>query len=171
MTRNPNKPVAAMAPRQVWARACSRIALIAGVFSLVLAGLLVVNSFRLHRGPGNGKVRLVEARELAPLKTALREDPKNEALKQQIRQLDQQLRQDYFRREQLASRGGWFLLGGAAVFLAALKLASQLRRPRIPIPNISSRPPDPVRTTALAAKAVTGTALGLAGLIAARRRR
>ena len=164
MTRNPNKPVAAMAPRQVWARACSRIALIAGVFSLVLAGLLVVNSFRLHRGPGNGKVRLVEARELAPLKTALREDPKNEALKQQIRQLDQQLRQDYFRREQLASRGGWFLLGGAAVFLAALKLASQLRRPRIPIPNISSRPPDPVRTTALAAKAVTGTALGLAGL-------
>ena len=52
----------------VWAQACSRIALIAGVFSLALASLLVVNTVYLHRGLGNGKVRLVEARELAPLK-------------------------------------------------------------------------------------------------------
>ena len=95
------------ASRQLWAQMWSRIALIAGVFALVLASLLVVNTYRLARGPGNGKLRLVEARELAPLKTALREDPKNEPLKLQIRQLDQQLRQDYFRREKLARRGGW----------------------------------------------------------------
>jgi len=148
----------------IWAKSCSRIALIAGMFSLVLAGVLIVNTYRLYRGSGNGKVRLVEARELAPLKTALREDPKDEALKKQIRQLDQQLRQDYFRREKLARRGGWILLGSAAVFLAALKLGNHLRRPRIPLPNISARPPDPVRGAALAAKAVTGTTLGLAGL-------
>lgn len=150
--------------KQIWARTCSRIALIAGVFSLVLGGLLIVNTLRLYRGPGSGKVRLVEARELAPLKTALRENPKNEALKQQIRQLDQQLRHEYFRREKLAGRGGWFLLAGAAVFLAALKLAGHLRRPPVPIPNISVRPADPQRTAALAAKAVTATTLALAGL-------
>jgi len=152
------------ASRQLWAQMWSRIALIAGVFALVLASLLVVNTYRLARGPGNGKLRLVEARELAPLKTALREDPKNEPLKLQIRQLDQQLRQDYFRREKLARRGGWGLLAGVALFLAALKLARHLRRPAMPVPNISARPADPVRTTALAAKAVTGTTLGLASL-------
>ena len=94
-------------PRQLWARTCLRVAQIAGAFSLVLAVLLVINSYQLYRGPGNGKVRLVEARELLPLKTALREHPRDETLKQQIRQLDQQLRREDFRREQLASRGGW----------------------------------------------------------------
>lgn len=164
MTGGSNKNVPVSPSREVWARACSRVALIAGILSLVLGALMVVNTIRLHRGPGNGKVRLVEARELAPLKTALREDPKNESIKKQIRQLDQQLRQDYFRREKLAGRGAWILLGSAVVFLAALKLASHLRRPPVPLPNLSLRPADPVLGAALAAKAVTGTALGLAGL-------
>ena len=150
--------------RQVWAQTCSRIALIAGVFSLVLGGLLIANSFRLYRGPGNGKVRLVEASELLPLKAALRENPKNEPLKQKIRQLDQQLRQDYFRLEKLATRGGWSLMGGVVVFLTSLQLARQLKRPAIPIPIIPARREDPVQASALAAKAVTGTVLGLAGL-------
>ena len=151
-------------PRQLWARTCLRVAQIAGAFSLVLAVLLVINSYQLYRGPGNGKVRLVEARELLPLKTALREHPRDETLKQQIRQLDQQLRREYFRREQLASRGGWVLLGGVAVFLAALKLAKHLRRPPVPIPNLLPRPADPALTAVLAAKSVAGTALTLAGL-------
>lgn len=150
--------------RQVWAQACQRIAIVSGVLSLVLGGLLIVNSFRIYQGLGNGKLRLVEASELLPLKAALREDPKNEALKLKIRQLDQQLRQDYFRSEKLATRGGWSLIGGVVVFLTSLQFARQLKRPAIPIPNIPSRPEDPVRAAALAAKAVTGTALGLAGL-------
>ncbi len=154
-------------PRQLWAQACSRIAVIAGVFSLILGGLLIVNSFRLYSGPGNGRVRLVEARELLPLKTALREDPKNEALKQQLRLLDQQLREDYFRREKLASRGGWLLMAGATVFLAALQLSAYLKRPRIPVPQIPTQRLDPARASARAAMAVAGTAVGLAGLTAA----
>jgi len=151
-------------PRQLWALTCLRVAQIAGAFSLILAVLLVLNSYQLYRGPGNGKVRLVEARELLPLKTALRANPQDEQLKQQIRQLDQLLRHDYFRREQLATRGGWLLLGGAAVLLAALKLATHLRRPSVPVPNISPRPADPTLTAARAAKSVTGAALMLAGL-------
>lgn len=153
-----------VSPRHVWAQTCSRIALISGVFSLVLGGMLIANSFRLYRGPGNGKVRLVEASALLPLKAALREDPKNEALKQKIRRLDRELRQDYFRMEKLATRGGWSLMGGVAVFLTSLQLARQLKRPAIPIPVIPSRKEDPVQASALAAKAVTGTALGLATL-------
>ena len=151
-------------PHQVWARMCSRVALIAGVFSILLGGLLVVNTFFLYRGAGNGKVRLVEARELLQFKTDLRANPKDEALKQKIRETDQKLRHEYFRREQLAHRGGWLLLAGAAVFIAALHLARQYRLPRLPVPRLSARPGDPVRAAALAAKAVTGTALALAGL-------
>ena len=150
--------------RAIWAQTCTRIAQITGAFCLILAILLVINSYQLYRGPGNGKVRLVEARELIPLKTALRQNPRDDLLKQQIRQLDQQLRREYFRRELLASRGGWILLGGLAVFLAALKLSKYLRRPAIPIPNISPRPADPTLTAARAAKSVAGTALALATL-------
>ena len=153
--------------RHVWAVACQRIAFIAGVFSLILGGLLIVNSFRLYRGAGNGKVRLVEARELLPLKAALREDPKNDALKQRIRLLDQQLRWDYFRREQFATRGGCVLMGGAAVFLAALQLTAHLKRPRIPVPAIPARREDPARASNRAAMTIAGTTLGLAGLTAA----
>ena len=150
--------------RQEWARSCARIALIAAVFSLVLGAALLVNTYHLRRGPENGKLRLVEARELLPLKTALREDPKNEALKQQIRQLDQQLRHEYFRREQLANRGRWLLLAGTAVFLAALQLAGHLRCPPLAIPKLAPRPADPLRAAALVAKAVTATTLALAGV-------
>lgn len=148
----------------MWAQACARIAWIAGVFSLVLGGLLLVNSLRLYQGPGNGKVRLVEARELLPLKAALREDPKNEALKEQVRRIDQQARHDYFRREQLAARGGWILLAGSSVFLAALKLSGHLKRPAIEVANIPLGREDPARASALAARAVAGTTLALAGL-------
>jgi outer membrane protein assembly factor BamB len=154
----------ALSGRPLWARTFARLAWIAGVFSLILGGLLIVNTFRLYRGPGNGKVRLVEGNELRPLKAALREDPKNEALKAKIRTIDQQLRTDFFRREKLASRGGSILLGSAAVFLMALQLSRQLRRPPFMIPVIGLRPADPVRQSAIAARAVTGSALVLAGL-------
>jgi outer membrane protein assembly factor BamB len=163
----PNKTLVPASARQVWAQTCSRIALIAGVFSLLLGALLIFNSFRLYRGPGNGKLRLVEASELRPLKLALRETQQEEQSKQlkaEIRRRDQELRHEYFRRERLASRGGLLLLGGAAVFILALQLARHLRRPPIPVPNIPLRREDPVRTAALAAKAVTGTTLALAGL-------
>ena len=150
--------------RQILAQACGRVAWISGAFSFFLGAMLIVNSYQLHHGLGNGKMRLVESREIQPLKAALRNDPKNDGLKQQIRTLDQQLRHDYFRRELMADRGSWLLLGSATLFIISLQGAMRLRRPALDIPVISARPEDPVRTAALAAKAVTGTSLGLAGL-------
>jgi outer membrane protein assembly factor BamB len=150
--------------RRIWARCCVRIAWISGVFSLVLGGVLLFNSVRLYRGPGNGKVRLVEALELAPLKKQLREDPKNEPLKQRIRELDRDLRHEYFRREALGSRAGWSLLAGSLVFLTSMHLARTLgspspRMPAIP-PRMHHGPVKPV----VAARAVAGTTLALAGV-------
>lgn len=149
----------------MWSRTCSQITLIAAVFSLSLGALLLFNSTRLYRG--NGKIRLIDAHELLPIKTHLRENPKDEDLKDQIRNLDQQVRHEYFRREQLASRAGFLLLGGALVFLTSLKLACFLRRPAVPIPHIPTHPADPAGTATLAAKALSGTILALAGFIIA----
>jgi len=149
--------------RATWSTACLRIAAIAGFFTLVLGGLLIFNSTRLYTSD-DGKVRLVEANELLPLKSILRHDPKNEEIKQRIRDLDKQLREDYFRREQLASRGGWLLIAGAIVFVVTLQLGLHLRRPRLPVPNFPTMPPDPKKTASISGRAVTGTTLALAGL-------
>ncbi len=154
---------APVSSRHIWAQASARIAFIAAVFSLLLGAWLISNSLHLYQGPGNGKVRLVEARELLPHKTALRAEPKNEALKQHIRELDQQLRHDYFRREQLANRGGYLLLAGALVFVAALQLTRHLKQAPVPTPCLSARPADPAHSSRLAAVAVTSATAALAG--------
>ena len=157
-------PEANESGRGLWQQAWTRVAWISGLASLILAGLLAVNSFRLYQGTGNGKVRLVEARELTPLKSALREDPQNEQLRQEIRRLDQQLRHDYFRREALATRGAWALLGSATLFLVALQLAGACHR-KIPAgQGFPARPPNPLTAARISAKALAGTTMLLAGL-------
>lgn len=150
--------------RRIWERTCRRIAWIAGILMAVLAAVLVYNTLHLYQGSGNGRIRLVEASELAPLKARLREDPKNDSLKAEIRSLDQQLRQEFFRREQLASRAGWALLGSAVIFLAALHGARSLGRPFPAVPVIPAHRPDPARKSAIAANSVAASALVLAGL-------
>lgn len=70
---------------------------------------------------------------LLKLKEQLRAEPRNEALKTQIRELDLKLRQRYFHLLSLKASGIYLLCGGAAVFLIA---AGQVRR-------INKRPPMP----------------------------
>lgn len=157
--------MAAPAPNHTaWLRAWRQVAWIAGTLTTLLAIALLYNSHLLYRGAGNGKLRIVEASELSPLKARLREDPKSDPLKAEIRQLDQQVREEYFRRGLLAGRAGWALLGSATVLLLALHRMRSLRRPTLGPPLIATRPPDPARKASIAAQAVTGSALALAGL-------
>ena len=150
--------------RRAWFLATARIAWVAGLFTLVLGGLLLVNSVRLYQGAGNGKVRLVEAEKLLPLKIRLRDEPNNAELKEEVRILDQQLRYEFFRRERLAARGGVLLLAGATVFIIALQIALYLKRPRLPVPQFSPQRDDPTRESRRAGRAVAGASLGLAAL-------
>lgn len=159
---NPVQP--APSSRRIWASTCRRLAWVAGTLAVLLATALLYNSFRLYRGAGNGKLRVVEASGLLPLKAKLREDPKNDPLKAEIRELDRRVREEYFRRELLAGRAGWALLASAAVFLGALHGARTLSRPKLTVPVISGRPMDPRRKSAIAARAVTVSALALAGM-------
>ena len=150
--------------RQAWALACRRISWVAGVLTVLLAAALLYNSFRLYRGAGNGKLRVVEASGLLPLKAKLREDPKNETLKAEIRELDRRVREEYFVREKLAGRAGWALLASAVVLLGSLHGARVLSRPKFAMAGVTGRSPNPNIKASVAARAVTVSALGLAGM-------
>ena len=97
----------------------------AGLFIVLLAGLLTVTSVR-------GKVAtLVNSKQVVRLHDELRTRPKDEALKQRIRQLDLQLRQETFSRLSLSHQAGRALIGGLVVFLLC---AHWTRRPAAPNP-------------------------------------
>ncbi len=150
--------------RAAWARACRRMAWVSAVFCTLLAALVFYNNARLHSGAAKPKLRVVEGLELIPLKNQLREDPNNNELKERVRLLDRDLRAAYYRREALASRAGWALLGGALVLVLSLHGARSLGRPRLPCPVFPTRKPDPARQAALASTTVIAVSCGLAGL-------
>jgi outer membrane protein assembly factor BamB len=103
-----------------------RTAWVAGCFCFMVGLLVVVNySAGLSSDP-------INSTELAGLKATLTKRPADEDLKKTIRQLDLDLRRKQTIHQIRASLGGWLLLGGAIVFLAALKSATyrkKLRRP------------------------------------------
>jgi outer membrane protein assembly factor BamB len=77
-----------------------------------------------------------KAPTLLKLKEQLRAEPKNDALKQQIRELDLKLRQRYFHLLSLKASGIWLLLGGATVLVIAGRQVRLLtRRPPMPEPR------------------------------------
>jgi outer membrane protein assembly factor BamB len=114
-------------------------ALAAGLFVVLIGGLLAYNAWR-------GKVAtLVNSKEVVRLHQELRKQPKDEALKQRIRQLDLQLRQNTFYRLELSRNTSRALLWGAAIFLASAHFARTVRR-RLPDPLAwGARPADEER--------------------------
>ena len=109
------------------------VAVVAGVLSIVICALLVVDYARRR-----GKDPLDSEAFLA-LKAELAAQPQDEALKQQVRELDLKLRTEYFRHRRFAELGAWLLLAWVAVFLIAIKTASTLRR-KLPMPEPQAMP-------------------------------
>ena len=100
-------------------------ALAAGLLVVLLTGLLVVTTVR-------GKVAtLVNSKQVVHLHDELRTRPKDEALKQQIRQLDLQLRRETFNRLNLSHHAARALITGLVIFLLC---AHWTRQPVIPNP-------------------------------------
>ena len=101
--------------------------IIALLFAAFICAMLIINYV------GGRGADPLESHKLEQLKTQLAAEPANESLKQQIRQLDHELREDYFHRRALSARGAWLLLGGLVVFAATAKwLYSARRRPHLP---------------------------------------
>ena len=100
-------------------------ALAAGLLVVLLTGLLLVTTVR-------GKVAtLVNSKQVVRLHDELRTRPKDETLKQQIRQLDLQLRQETFSRLNLSHQAARSLIGGLVIFLLC---AHWTRQPVLPNP-------------------------------------
>ena len=98
--------------------------------------------------------------QLQKLKAELAAAPKDETLKAQIRELDLRYRQRFFRRLETDRMGGWLLLGGMLVFLAAANRATA----KSPASGAASDPRELLRQAARARWAVAGLgALACAG--------
>lgn len=100
---------------------------IAGVFALFIAINLTVNHLRLKSADP------LDSAALQELRSELREQPENESLKTEIRNLDLLARKAYFNSLTFTNAGAWLLLGSLAIMLIALKIAG----------NIAKRPPQP----------------------------
>jgi outer membrane protein assembly factor BamB len=134
----------------------------AGVFALLVgAGMLL----------GYAKARTddpLKSSRLADLKENLRLNPADEQLKQNIRLLDLELRQHYFRHLWRMNSGVWMLLGAAALFgVAGARVADYRKQPPLPRPNPEAGL-EAVRAAALArwSVAACGATVG-AGLFVA----
>ncbi|MEK7685662.1 MAG: PQQ-binding-like beta-propeller repeat protein [Verrucomicrobiota bacterium] len=101
---------------------------IAALFCLVICGALIL--FHILSKADDP----LKSTQLKEYKDKLVAAPQDEPLKQRIRELDLQLRHQYFRQLSLANSGAWLLLGGTVIFLLAAKQAADLRKP-LPLPQ------------------------------------
>lgn len=116
-------PAKAGTPNQMVALTLSRTAWIAVAFCLILcAFMLYQHSVAAERDPWKSP-------QLLALKERLRAAPADEALRSEIRRLDLEFRQRYFRRLALNVTGGWLLVAGVGALLLAAKSAERLTQP------------------------------------------
>ncbi len=102
---------------------------IAGIFSLVVASLLIINFVQLK------KYKPLESNALNMLVAQLKNDPGNEQLREEIRDFDLMVRKAYFTTEWQVKTGTFMLLVGGILFALSLKVYTDMKH-RI-------APPDP----------------------------
>jgi len=109
-------------------RAAQAAALVAGVFALIVAGLLVGNWIEMRWLFPGYEERLIK------MKKALAANPNDPQLVERIRTVDLRLREKRLRRQDMAVKGGYLLLGCVTVCLVGLRVAQQLQF-RWPVPQ------------------------------------
>ena len=132
----PTSPAPAPEANAAQPRPWRPIAAVAGVFAfIVLAFALSENLEPRPEDP-------FEAVELRQLKAELAESPKDDALKQRIRQMDRDLREHFFDRRDANKTGAYLLLTGLVLFILAVR-KDKARRPALPdVPAAVELPDD-----------------------------
>ena len=136
------------------------IAIVAGVFSLIVCILLLVTYIQDRAADP------LDSTELIGLKAELFRDPGSDPIRNRIRTLDLQLRKEYFRRSEFASFGSYLLIGGIAVFLIGIKSALTYRK-KLPMPAAASPDQDEEARNAIVARwsvGIFGLVFGIAAL-------
>lgn len=106
---------------------------------------------------------LLRSREMTALKTQLAAAPRDEAIKQQIRELDLSVRRHYFRRLALDAAGAWLLLAGAIAFVTTAKAVAWRRR-QPPMPHLPVDPEESMARAQRHARLGTGIVGAAAGV-------
>ncbi|MGA1823139.1 MAG: PQQ-binding-like beta-propeller repeat protein [bacterium] len=103
-------------------RTARGVSYVSGIFVCIVCILIILNYLQLTRtDPLNSKA-------LEQLFHQLKENPDNESLKEQIRELDCLARRAFFASQEFARSGAYLLLGGIVVLCAALKIIVTYRR-------------------------------------------
>jgi outer membrane protein assembly factor BamB len=135
-------------------------AIVAGAFSLAVGVGLVAHWVASQQWDPFDSQELARMRE-----EALKESFSDAALVEKIRGYELSLRREYYYRQAFSRWGGWLLLGGVVVFLAAVKYAADCRN-EAPRPAGGAAPEDAPRTASAARWAVGAVALALVGATA-----
>ena len=114
------------------------IALIAGIFCAIVAMLLLLNFWQVSKSDP------IESKALEALVLRLKEEPRNEELKEEIRNFDLLARKAYFNSQWQVKTGAYLLLFGAIVLAFALRIynsvKSKIEEPETKLENeIASR--------------------------------
>lgn len=112
--------------RPVLAIAVRGVALVAGLFSLILCVLLLADFVRIQKMDPLNDPHLLQLREKLAASTG-----GHEGLVEQIRTFDLYARRAFFSNQEQRRLGGFLLLGGTVVCFMALKL-SRLWKPELP---------------------------------------
>ena len=129
---------------------------VAGIFSLVVCALIIANNLSLK------KTDPIHSPALQVLVEQLKGEPKNETLREEIRELDQIARRAFFTSQHFNRLGIYLLVGGLVVMVIALKSLEAFKTVP-PYPDSSDPKDDIVENAAWARKAVTAVGLVLVG--------
>lgn len=129
---------------------------VSGIFSLVVCILIIANNIRLKTTDP------IHSPALQTLVENLKTDPKNEALRDEIRELDYLARRAFFTSQHFNRVGIYLLVGGLVILVVSLKSLESFKTIP-PFPNSSDPKDDIVESAAWARKAVTAVGLVLVG--------
>jgi len=122
-----NQQHARQQTRQMWAKSATFSSASAGVFSVIILILLVVNFLQIK------VYDPVREERLEMMKLTLSNKPNDMQLLEQIRQTDLEIRADRLKRQAFSRRGAVLLFAGLVVLVFSLKLANDLKKqPHLP---------------------------------------
>lgn len=107
---------------EVGAQAALAVAWVSGLFSLVLCVIVIVNQINVST------VDPLDDKSLAALRGAIAKDLENRELRDSVRSLTMMAQRAFFTSQTQMRVGGLLLLGGVAIFLAAIKTLVELKK-------------------------------------------
>ena len=146
------KSTQSIAYRTLWA-----LGVVAGLFSLVVCAFMIANNLRVKASDP------VHTPALQRLVKELKTSPQNDALKEQIREMDLLARQAFFTSQHFNQVAIWLLAGGLVVTVIAFKTLSSYHR-RTPYPDSRDAKSDLAANALWARQSVTVVGLILVGL-------